>query len=370
MMALPTHPNSDSADQHLNTQKVLDHAPFLAAKVDGELRFRYVNPRYAEFHGLEREAILQMTVPQLWAKSMNLATEPVADYWQQALQGEQVTFVTPLLNGRNERRWMEISLVPHTDAADGGGFYCFKTDVTAAHLLQSRTVEDLKRRDEFLAILSHELRNPLSAISFSMEQLALSESFSDNTRKLLEIMLRQTDQLSRLLHDLSDVSRLSYQRIHYEKCVHDLHKSLEVVIHSVQPSISRKKQQLTVTLTDSPVMVEGDLVRLKQALTNLLENASKYTPEQGQIWLETRHLGATIEISIRDSGVGMAPKILERIFELFFQSEQPIDRNPGGLGVGLYLVDQIVRAHGGTVTAFSQGLGSGSRFVISLPALS
>lgn len=242
------------------------------------------------------------------------------------------------------------------------------SDIDELKKAQLQAAEDVQRRDEFLAMLSHELRNPLAAITFSLDWLqSTEETLEGKTEKLLDVISRQTDHMSKLLRDLLDVSRVTQNRIDYHFDVHDLNQSIRDVVDSILPAISGKHQQLVVNMAPEPLMVKGDVIRLKQALANLLDNASKYTPEYGKIWLQTEKIGEQVVFSVRDSGFGIEEEALNHIFDLFFQGGQPTQDKTGGIGVGLYLVDQIVHAHGGSIAALSDGPGQGSKFTICLP---
>lgn len=232
---------------------------------------------------------------------------------------------------------------------------------------QLKAAQDVKRRDEFLAMLSHELRNPMAAITFSLDCLNEMDQLSPDAIQLVEIISRQTTQMSKLMQDLLDVSRLTQNRIDFSFVPHDLNKSVPEVVTSIHPSITKKRQRLHLQLCEEPLMVSGDVSRLKQAIANLLDNAAKYTSEGGEIWLETNKQAGRAVVSVRDSGFGIETSTLGNIFDLFFQANQPLHRKSGGIGVGLFLVDQIVRAHHGEVSADSDGPGHGSHFTISLP---
>jgi CheY-like chemotaxis protein len=192
----------------------------------------------------------------------------------------------------------------------------------------------------------------------------------DGARDMIE---RQVRQLVRLVDDLLDVSRVSRGKIHLEKVPVDLAAVVQHAIETSRPQLEARRHELTVTLPRQPLRVEGDFIRLVQALSNLLNNAAKYTDQQGRIDLslgtESDETGTTAVIRVRDTGRGIAPEALRNLFQLFFQGDRKLERSEGGLGVGLWLVRNLVEMHAGTVEAYSAGVGLGSEFVIRLPCI-
>ncbi|MGI8835896.1 MAG: ATP-binding protein [Pyrinomonadaceae bacterium] len=229
-----------------------------------------------------------------------------------------------------------------------------------------------QRKDEFLAMLSHELRNPLSAIFSALHVLRLQGNENPIQLRAMTTMERQVGQLAHLVDDLLEVSRVITGRIQLQFESLDLRGIAENAIASVRPLIERSKHELSVSLPPEPVWVKGDPARLEQVIVNLLNNAAKYTDEGGHIWLTVKqeHREVEVVLRVRDTGVGIATELLPRIFDLFKQAPRTLDRSQGGLGIGLSLVEKLVELHGGKVAAHSGGLGKGSEFVVRLPALS
>jgi PAS domain S-box-containing protein len=226
------------------------------------------------------------------------------------------------------------------------------------------------KRDQFLAMLSHELRNPLSAMLSGvgvLEHTAADREAVVGARKAIR---RQVHHMSRLLDDLLDVARITQGKIDFRKKVLDLNELISDAVQAVQPAIEASRQHLSVIPALGPVMVEGDPTRLLQIVENLLTNASKYTPPEGAIFLELKKDSDDCELCVRDNGRGIDPDMLEDIFDMFFQSDNALDRSEGGMGVGLTLVRALVEMQDGTVTAYSDGLGQGSQFVVRLPLTS
>jgi signal transduction histidine kinase len=227
----------------------------------------------------------------------------------------------------------------------------------------------LRGRDEFLAMLAHELRNPLAPIRNAtqvMRQLGSGDQSAVWARDVIE---RQVHQLSHLVDDLLDVSRITRGRIRLDRREVDLATVLAQALETSRPLIDSRGHALTVTLPPEPLFLDVDLTRISQAVANLLNNAAKYMEEGGQIWLTAEREGEEAVIRVRDRGVGIPPEMLSRVFELFTQLDRSLDRSEGGLGVGLALVRGLVELHGGSVEALSEGSGRGSELVVRLPVV-
>ncbi len=223
------------------------------------------------------------------------------------------------------------------------------------------------QRDQFLAMLSHELRNPLSAILNGLGVLEHAEADRDAVVKARRAIRRQVEHVSRLLDDLLDVARITQGKIKFRRKLLNLNDLIYEAAQTMQPAMDARRQHLSVIPAAEPVMVEGDPTRLLQIVENLLTNASKYTPSEGAVVLQLNKGADDCELSVRDNGRGIDPDLLDEIFDMFFQSNHALDRSDGGMGVGLTLVRSLVEMHEGTVTAHSDGLGHGSLFVIRLP---
>jgi signal transduction histidine kinase len=237
--------------------------------------------------------------------------------------------------------------------------------ILALHL---KDVEDANRaKDEFLAMLGHELRNPLGAISTAIHVLDTLDTPDDQAARLRGIIARQTRHLSRLIDDLLNVSRLISGKVTLHRRAEDL-KELAVRVVSSFEELGKTAQHV-VSVTGEVVRVDADATRLEQVVSNLLDNALKYTPTGGRIEVTTTADGSDAVLRIRDAGVGIDAETLPRIFELFVQADQSFDRSAGGLGLGLTLVKRLVELHGGTVSASSAGPDRGSEFVVRIPRM-
>ena len=225
-----------------------------------------------------------------------------------------------------------------------------------------------RRKNEFLAMLSHELRNPLAPLLSALYVLRghcpADDPVVEQARSIIE---RQILNLKRLIDDLLDVSRMALNRIPIHVEPVDLTLITARAAEDVRPMMVERGQELTVTTDPGPIVLMADAVRLEQAVANLLTNAAKFTGEAGHIWLTTHREADQAVVRIRDNGIGMPPELLARAFDLFIQAEQGLDRARGGLGIGLTLARNLIQLHGGTIEAQSAGPGQGSEFIVRLP---
>jgi signal transduction histidine kinase len=224
-----------------------------------------------------------------------------------------------------------------------------------------------RRKDESLAIVSHELRGPLAAIKNALAILGSRAAETVTRERARGIIERQVAVMTRLVEDLLDVSRIAHGRVVLERTRIDLRASVRNALETLDPEISHKKQRLTISVPDGPVWSQADSGRLEQVFVNLIANASRYTDVGGElaVWMHTRAGQAVIRI--RDSGIGIAPEVLPHVFDLFTQGNIADPRSAKGLGIGLAVVRELVELHGGRVTAASAGLGQGSEFAVLLP---
>jgi len=243
-----------------------------------------------------------------------------------------------------------------------------------AHIAERERIEESlretdRRKDEFLATLAHELRNPLAPISNTLHLLRTGDCNGPDAQVARGIIERQVQHLTRLVDDLLDVSRITRGNVTLRREVVDLEIVVRNAIETSKPLIEAASHRLEVTLPKEPVRLHADPVRLSQALSNLLNNAAKYTPNRGHIHLKVTREDGMAVIRVKDDGIGMNEPVLSKVFDLFVQGDNGIGRSQGGLGIGLTLVRTFVGLHGGTVEALSRGVGRGSELVIRLPAL-
>ena len=247
--------------------------------------------------------------------------------------------------------------------------YQLRNQLAALQAAERALRESDRRKDEFLAMLAHELRNPLAPIRTAADVLPRLISSGDaRTSATVEIVSRQVQQLTRLVDDLLDVSRITQGRIEIQRNPVELSAVVRQAIESVDPQIKEKQHAIRTDLVPG-LYVEGDSARLVQCVSNILTNAVKYTDTGGKIDVTLALEGARAVVTIADNGVGIPVELLPRVFELFVQNDRSLDRSQGGLGIGLSVVRRLIEMQGGTVSASSLGVGQGSTFRITLPAI-
>ncbi|MBC7684110.1 MAG: response regulator [Bdellovibrionales bacterium] len=241
-------------------------------------------------------------------------------------------------------------------------------EVTEAHLARENLIKIDRQKDQFIATLAHELRNPLAPIRAASHLIQLPNITPERLDKATGIISRQVEHMAKLLDDLMDVARISRNQVQLVKERLSANTLMATALEAARPLIDKKGQKITVTQSDS-VYLDGDMVRLTQVISNLVCNASKYTEAGGEIIVSTRREGEQCVISVEDNGIGISAPALHTIFDMFSQESEVIERSEGGLGIGLGLVKALVGLHGGAVHAQSEGRGRGSIFTVMLPCL-
>nr|MBA3452238.1 response regulator [Deltaproteobacteria bacterium] len=262
--------------------------------------------------------------------------------------------------------WDLVTRLPLTDPARNVvGVIGIVRDVTTEKLAEAKIQEGVRRRDEFLAMLSHELRNPLAAVVTATE--VLKHKVHDDDADTVKVLDRQSQQMARLLDDLLDASRVTQNKIELRKEVVDLRGVVEEAAAAARPVMESRDLTFSVVVTGLPLPVLGDASRLQQVCMNMLINAAKYTPAGGHVLIEASEDGACAVVRVRDDGVGVPAEMVDSIFELFVQSNRTLERAQGGIGVGLTLARSLIQMHGGTISVQSDGVGKGSVFEARLP---
>jgi two-component system CheB/CheR fusion protein len=266
-----------------------------------------------------------------------------------------------------EYRWMQsVGVARFSAAGELLGYTGCTYDIHDARMA-AEALRDLDRRkDEFLATLAHELRNPLAPLVNMLEIMKRADGSPELLAHIRSVMARQLTSLVRLVDDLLDLSRITRNQLELRKERVALAGVIQHAIEACAPQVESLNHELTVSLPTTPIQLQADPVRLAQVFHNLLNNACKYTPPGGRISVSAERHGGEVVVKIRDSGRGIPPDKLEEIFEMFTQVEPAIDRAHGGLGIGLTLVKRLIELHEGTVQAFSEGKGRGSEFVVRL----
>jgi PAS domain S-box-containing protein len=344
---------------------IADSAPVLMWLND-ETGAAFVNRAYLDFIGATTQADLR---GYDWAKYVHPDDRAgYLDAWRRCAQ-EGALFDQEFRFRRHDGtyRWMRSVAVPRV--ADEGralGYTGCTFDVHDARMLTDALHEADQRKDEFLATLAHELRNPLAPIRNAVHLMALDDD-AQRRPALLEMLERQVNHMVRLVDDLMDVSRVSRGTIELQRERLDLGALLRTAVETSKPLLERARHRLDLSLPAQPLFVDGDAVRLAQVFANLLNNAAKYTEDGGHIQISARREGAEAVVSVRDNGIGFAPDQMPRLFEMFSQIERGTARAKDGLGIGLALAKRLVLMHAGTVGAESEGPGQGSCFTVRLP---
>lgn len=363
--------SSQEALQHERAflRQVLDTTPSLIFVKDWEGRFLLGNEALAQCYGTSPENLLGLT-----DENFNANADEVAHFHQddrnvissgkaKQIPEEKVTHADGSVH------WYRTEKTPLIE--DG---HCNKVLGVATDITEHKRAEEAlrlvdRRKDEFLAMLSHELRNPLAPIRNAVKLLKNQDITYSQLAWSCEVIDRQVTHMVRLLDDLLDVARIMQGKIRLELEPLELADIVNNAVETSSPLIESRGQELVISQPQTPQWIKGDRVRLAQVLSNLLNNAAKYTGEGGKITLNIMQEGSDAIIEVRDTGIGIPPDILPRIFDLFNQADCSLAHSQGGLGIGLTLVRKLVEIHGGTVTATSEGSGQGSSFKVRLPTL-
>ncbi|HET7307163.1 MAG TPA: PAS domain-containing protein [Gammaproteobacteria bacterium] len=329
--------------------------------------------------GMVREAIASQPVqPRVERMARLIGDKPASLICVPLVARGKTLGLLSLLAIESGRRYGDSDLAFAQDLArraalamDNARLYREAEDAAAALREQAdELLQADRRKDEFLATLAHELRNPLAPLSTNLQLLRLTGADSQAARKAQAVMERQVNHLVRLLDDLLDVSRVSRGRIELRKSRVDLSTILTDAVEISRPAIDASEHRLDVDNPPEPVFVEADPARLKQVFVNLLNNAAKFTPRGGHLSLGVAVANGSVRVRVCDTGVGIAPEDLMHIFEMFSQSENELQSGTGGLGIGLTLTKQLVEMHGGSIEATSEGRDCGSEFIVRLPLAS
>jgi len=326
--------------------------------MDRDWRYTYMNAAAERINNRPRSAFLGKTNWELFPDLLG------TDIERQLRRGhEERTFIEFEAFYEPWGRWFANRIHPTPD----GGIAVFFQDITERKRAEEALKEADRRKNEFLAMLAHELRNPLAPIRNALEIVRLTEGNRDAVQSAAEMMERQVGQLVRLVDDLLDVSRISRGKIELRRERIDLASAVHHAVEAARPLCERMDHELTVTLPPKPMYLNADPARLAQVVGNLLTNACKFTERGGRIWLTVEQEREQVVIRVRDTGIGIAAEQLPHIFEMFTQLDTSLERTQSGLGIGLALVRNLVELHGGTVEVDSAGMGQGSEFMARLP---
>ncbi|WP_437803096.1 ATP-binding protein [Sorangium sp. So ce693] len=325
----------------------------------------YVNTTWLRFTGRS----LEEELGDGWLDAVHAEERPLLmDACAAVIEArEPFTLECRMVRGDGESRWVVTQGAPRFGAAGAFlGFIGSSLDITERKRVEDALADADRRKDEFLAMLAHELRNPMAPICVAVE-LIRRRCRGEPPDPHVEVIARQTKTLMRLVDDLLDVSRITRRKIELRKDRIDVNAAVARAVESTREQIEARRHQLRLALPTASVHVLADPVRLEQILVNLLTNACKYTDVGGHIGVTVEQRGDQVELRVRDDGIGIAREVLPQVFELFHQADRSLDRAPGGLGIGLTIVRDLVALHGGSIEATSPGLGQGSEFIVRLP---
>jgi len=342
-----------------------DASPALIWQIDTQGNTVYLNQRYLAAIGLMPAQLLETGLHAI----VHPQDLPGFLSRVQAAQRDQSAFQVRLrVKVKDESwHWFETCCAPWLSASgELRGHVGVSIDVTEAVRAEDALKEADRRKDEFLATLAHELRNPLAPIANALHLLRRSD-FAADSQPIIDMLYRQVHHMVRLIDDLMEVSRITRGKIGLVKAPVSLAEIIESAVETSRPGIDQAHHQLSIALPAAPLVLDADRVRLTQVFANMLNNAARYTEAGGQIRLDARREGDWAVVALRDTGIGMSARQIDKAFEMFSQVHRPAGQNQGGLGIGLTMVRHLVRMHGGTVEAASAGPGKGSEFTVRLP---
>ncbi len=344
---------------------ILENSPNLVSVKDAQGRYLLMNRAFCELLGVSKEEVIGRADREIFPPAL---AEKLSQYDDTVLrEGIVMTTEKTFELPDGPRTYLSIRFPIRDEDGHIRSIGVVKTDVTQLKNVEAQAREALLQRDRFLAILSHELRNPLSAILNASQLLQAHGDHTPAEAESNQVIERQAHRMARLLDDLLDVSRITQGKIVIRKERLDLVDLVADALQTVRPALESHHHHVTFDRPPEPLVVEADRLRMAQVVENLLSNAAKYTPDGGWIGVALRREGEQAVISVRDSGRGIPPDMLQSIFDLFVQSDNTLDRAEGGMGVGLTLARSLVELHGGKITAYSAGLDRGSEFLVFLP---
>ncbi|MCD2450749.1 PAS domain S-box protein [Methylicorpusculum oleiharenae] len=351
-------------------RQVIDATPSMIFVKDRKRRFLLSNEALAKCYGTNADSLIGLTDDQF-----NPNSDEVAKFCQDDLEvinTAQAKFIPEekVTHADGSVHWFSTIKIPLIDDDNScNKLLGVSTDITERKRAEEALLLADRRKDEFLAMLAHELRNPLAPIRNAVQFLKLQQLTDPKQAWGLNVIDRQVSNIARLLDDLLDVARIMQGKITLKPGRLELGEIANAALEISRPLIELRRQELIISQTFAPLWIEGDRVRLEQVLSNLLNNASKYTGEGGKIMLSVSREGSNAVIEIKDTGIGIPSGTLPHIFDLFIQADNSLAHSQGGLGIGLTLVRRLTEMHGGTVSAVSPGIGKGSTFVVKLPSL-
>jgi PAS domain S-box-containing protein len=359
------HANRELREERLFLQMVLDNTPAIIHVKDAEGRLLLVNREFARVAGRPIEAIVGRPIGEVLA---NRQVTRIIEHDHAVMSGSQQVEQEEVLDLPDGRHTYLSVKVPAEGVGFPGRVLCgFTVDITERKRAEEALRAEDANKNRFLAMLSHELRNPLNAVRVALALLGrdgVNERERDVARR---VMGRQVGQLARLLDDLLDIARITGDRLELRRETVALRHAIAAAVETSQPVLDARRHTLTLDEISDDVRVDGDPTRLAQVFSNLLNNAAKYTPSGGHVHVGIERRPGAVDVLVRDDGLGFTPAQSETLFRMFSSQHGAGDGQGGGLGLGLYIVKALVERHGGSVTAESAGLGCGASFRVTLP---
>jgi PAS domain S-box-containing protein len=342
-----------------------DDIPALLHIEDAHRRVVFVNRAYVTFTGRSAD----MLMGDGWLHAVHPDDAPaVALFRSGAERPDRHEADYRMRRADGTYRWVRsVSVHHHAASGEFTGYVVLSVDVEDRKQAEKALAVISRQKDDFLAMLAHELRNPLAPIRNAAGVIQRVGNLDPRAAWATDVITRQCEQLGRILDDLLDVARITRGIIEIQREPVELSVVIAQAVEGIRPFIDSRRQRLSVAMPPAPVWIEGDVVRLSQVLENLLINATKYAGEGGRIDVELATSGGDALIRVEDNGIGISPDLLPRIFDLFTQAEEAKQVSRGGLGIGLTIVKRLVELHRGTVEARSAGIGKGSQFLVRLP---
>ena len=346
---------------HRRYRSILDAMSEGFVVLDEQYRVTEINAEGLRLDGRNLDAMLNQTSWQLWPVTVGTQVETAYRAAMDRRQKQSVVYNFP---SETYDIWLDLRIYP----VDGGGVAAFYRDVSEAKRDELALRQADRRKDDFLATLAHELRNPLAPMRTAAKLLQQQKAVTPAVvERCANILVRQTQNMALLLEDLLDISRITSGRLELRKETITLTSILQAAIETARPALEAKKHVFVLECPAKTIELEADPLRLAQVLTNLLNNAAKYTDSGGEIVLRAELMPEGLSLSVTDNGIGIEPAALQQIFTMFSQVRSAIDRSEGGLGIGLSLARGLVELHGGSMCASSAGLGRGTQLEVKLP---
>ncbi|HLQ67179.1 MAG TPA: response regulator [Candidatus Limnocylindrales bacterium] len=356
----------ETVNQELEQRvSILQSTSAVVYVTDAEGRFGHVNRRFEEVFGIDLDAVRGKTAFDIFPRELAQAFE--VNNRQVLAENRSIEFEETVIGAGGPRHYASIKAPIRDSAGVPHGIVAVSADITDRKRLEEALKDADRRKDDFLAILAHELRNPLAPIRNVLQIMRLKMPDDPELLWARDVIGRQVDQLTRLVDDLLDVSRISRGKIKLQIAPVDLSSVIAGAVETSRPVIDARLHRLVLRLPDKPIWVQGDLVRLTQVIANLLNNAAKYQDAGGYIGVSVAREAGEAVIRVKDKGVGIEPDLLPGVFDMFAQVERPQGAPQDGLGIGLSLARNLVEMHGGTIQVTSSP--DGSEFMVRMPCM-